>query len=383
MLGVLLIAADLAGTLAVEDRTEARVRAPGTDTAAASFDLETTPALRLSLASRRTRFTLSYAPRLTLWDVGTPDLRPTLLNAGAARLEWQGARTLLSIQQSGSYGGVSFASVPLSPGENGALPRPQVIPTRQLIQFASSTTTLASRLTLRRWTLDMTIGYELSGGAGAASRAFLPFQGGPGGRMTAGYDASRRDRLETSVSGSEASFSTGAQSVVVQVDEVYRHLLSRLTEARLSIGVSEARTRTSPTAAYAFGTYPVAEAVIDHHPNHDGHTDVRVGVKLGPVVNRLIGLVDQRVEGSLVLTHRHRRLDTHVFASGSQSIPANDVNATSLVSGELGAAYRVTRLVVFDAGLRGMWQRQTIAQVGFLQGTLFFGVTLRAPPTRL
>ena len=72
---LVVLAADLSGSLTVSDRTEARVRAPGTvttvGTAAASLDLETVPEARLTLASRRARYVFTYAPRLTLWDVNT------------------------------------------------------------------------------------------------------------------------------------------------------------------------------------------------------------------------------------------------------------------------------------------------------------------------
>lgn len=383
MLVTLLIAADLAGSLAVSDRTEARVRAPGTAPAAASFDLETAPAVELKLASRRSRVALAYAPRLTLWDVSSTGVRPALLHGGAAHVEWQSHRVRLSLDQAGSYGGVSFASISLTPGPEGALPRLDALPAPRLIQFASSTTTLASRLTLRRWLIDMSLGYQLSGGADAGARAVLPFQAGPSARMTAEYEVSRRDHVATTASASEAAFSSGSESILTEVDESFRHLLSRLTEARFTLGVSEARVRTSETASPVFGSYPVVEAVFEHHPTPEGHIDVRLGARLGPVVNRLVGLVDERVEGSLAVSHTYRRLTTHAFVSGSQSVPASGANATSLVVGELGTAYGVSRLVALDAGVRGLWQHQEVAQIGFAQGTLFFGVTFRAPPIRL
>jgi hypothetical protein len=104
---------------------------------------------------------------------------------------------------------------------------------------------------------------------------------------------------------------------------------------------------------------------------------------LGPVINPLIGLVDQRVQGTLAASHTHRRLATKLFLSASQSVPPNGVNATSLLAGELGVAYGATRAVALDAGFRGFWQRQEASGASFLQATAFVGVTLRAPPMRL
>src|SRR5690242_6454774 len=99
MLSLLLVAADLAGTLAVSDRTEVRVRAPGTTPAPASLDVETAPDVRVTLAWTRWRSVLAYTPLLTLWDASTPARRPTWLNAGEARLEWHGARAQIALSE--------------------------------------------------------------------------------------------------------------------------------------------------------------------------------------------------------------------------------------------------------------------------------------------
>lgn len=383
----LLIAADLSGALTLSDRTEVRFRAPGTVTTAmtraASLDLETTPEARLTLASRRSRYTFTYAPRLTLWDVST-GAQPTLLHAGAVRVEWHSHLTRLSLEQAGSYGGMSFAYVSLQPGPGGAPPRVDVVPTPQILQYGSSTTTLASRLALRRWTLTTSAGYRLSGGTDAASRALLPFQSGPFGEAAADHAITRRDHVVTTVSASEAAFSSGPESVVVEVNEGYRHLWTRTLETRLTLGVSEVRVRAGASASYVFETYPVAEIVLDEHPRTaEGHLAVRFGARLGPVVNQLLGIVDERVQGTLAVGYAYRRLATHAFAVASQSVPTSRPYATTLLSGELGAAYGVSRVVSFDVGVRALWQRADVTRAAFLQGTAFIGVTLRAPPIRL
>lgn len=394
---LLITAADLAGSFTVSDRTEARVRAPGTNatgTAAASLDLETVPEARLTLASRRVRYSFSYAPRLTLWDVNA-GAHPTWLNNGAARVEWHSELTRLSIDQVGSYGGVSFAYVSLMPGPEGAPPRVDAVPAPQIIQYASSTTTLASRVTLRRWAIDTSLGYRFDGGADVASRLVLPFQRGPFGEASLAYAASRIDHVVTTVAGSEAAFSSGPESVVTEIDEGYRHAWSRTTETRLTVGISQVRARTTGITAYTFETHPVAEVVLEERPpSAGGHVNVRIGLRVGPVVNRLLGIVDERVQGTLAAAYTYQRLTTHAFAIASQTVPPSAPYATELVSGELGAAYDVSNVVRFDVGVRGLWQRldpavamgrplPSSAQVAFLQGTIFAGVTLRAPPVRM
>jgi hypothetical protein len=338
----------------------------------------------LTLASRRWQYALTYAPRLTLWDVNAAGVRPTALHEGAASIEWRSLAARLSLHETGSYGSVDLAAFALTPGPEGAPPRVDLVPAPQIIQFASSTTTLASRLTFPRWLVGASVGYQVSGGADAVARTVLPFQSGPFGELSASYAASRRDHVITTLTTSEASFSSGPESLLMEVDEGWRRSLSRVTDLTLTLGASEAGARTSAFAARGFETHPVAEAVLEQrHARPEGHVDVRFGVRLGPVVNRLVGIVDERVGGTLTASHTYRRVTTHALAGASQSVPASGVYATSLVAGELGVAYALRDFVTFDLGVRGLWQRQQVPEAVFLQGTVFAGVTFRAPPVHL
>jgi hypothetical protein len=382
MLAALLLSADLAGSLSVSDRTELRVWAPGTPPASASLDAETELTARLTLARRRFRSIFAYTPRLTLWDAESSARSPTLLHGGEARVEWPGRRALLSLDETGSYGGVSFASYPLSPGPDGQPPRVEPLPAPRIIQFVSSTTTLASLVTLRRWTVDTSAGYQLSGGADTGAQAVLPFQAGPFGEARADYAASRPDHAITKLSVSEAAFSSGPESLLVEVDAGYRRLWSRLDEARLTLGATEARARASAIAADTYTTYPVVEAALERKRDAGGHLAVSIGARLGPMVNRLDGTVEQWVQGTLAASHSRRRLTTRLFTSAGETVNARSANAMSLFAGELGAAYAATGAVTLDAGVRGFWQRLETTRVPFVQGTVFIGVSLRAPTQR-
>jgi hypothetical protein len=381
MLAALLLVADLAGALAVSDRTELRVRAPGTSTAA-SLDAETALAAEVTLAARRWEASLAYTPRFTLWDLGDSAFEPTALQGGRARVAWIGSRARLSLEQTGSYGGVSFASSSFVPDTEGQLPRVEPVPTAPIVQMVSSTTTLASRISLRRWTVDSSVGYQLAGGADAAARALLPLQYGPFAEATADYAAWRREHLVTKISASETTFSSGPESVLMEADEGWRHLWSRIVETRLAIGIAEAKARASSFAAAGLTTYPVVEAAFERRATAGGSVGVAVDGRLGPAVNRIDGLVEQRIQGTIVASHHHRRFATRVFASAAQSLPPGGPSATSLFAGELGVAYDATSVVAFDVGARTIWERIAPAGAPFLQNTVFAGVSLHAPRVR-
>jgi hypothetical protein len=379
MLAALLIALDLAGAVEVSDRTELRARVPGTN-AAASADVETDLTARLSLASRRWTYTLEYSPRLTLWDVTSAAVQPTLFNGGDARVEWLHRGARLSLEESAGYGRVDFASSPVVPGVDGQPPTVALIPGLALIPFMSSTTTLASRLTRPRWTVDTSAGYELAGGATEDARSLLPLSTGPFAEASVDYAALRLDHVVAALAASETTFSSGPEALLVEPSLAYRHLWSRSIETSLRLGVGEARTRASASSREVLEAYPVVEGVAERRTASEGQLDARASVRLGPVLDRLVGVVDERVEGALSASYRRRRLTARGFVSGSRSVlPSSSAYATSLFAGELGAAYGAAKLVTVDTGVRFIWQRQEATGVAFSQGTLFLGVTLRAP----
>jgi hypothetical protein len=383
--------ADLAATLTLSDRTETRLRDPGDLPTAPSVDIATMPEARLVLASSRLTFSLAYTPRLTLWDVNDVGLRPLWLDAASARLESRFDRTTLSLAQDASYGSMSFADLTFAPSPEGAPPRVDVVPSSQIVEFESTSTTLASRTQTLRWAFGSSIGYQLSGGADSASRLVIPLQKGPVAEATATFAGSPVDGFVTTLTGSETTFSSGPEIILGEVDEGWRRRWSAVTETDVTLGVSEARVRTSPLAEGVDETNPVAEVVLEHRVVSDyDRVTLRIDARLGPVVNRLLGIVDERIQGTLGSKWTHGPLVASAFASAQQSVNTGGPDATELVAGEVSLSYAVTEAVAFDMGVRGLWQRaaQSVTQTPsvtatFVQGIVFVGVTLRAPAMRL
>jgi hypothetical protein len=236
-------------------------------------------------------------------------------------------------------------------------------------------------LDFRRSTADLHVGYQLAGGATTDARQSLPLESGPFGDAQFTQAVTHIDYLPTTVSASEASFSSGQEIVLTEIDQGWRHLWSRVTETRLALGVSEARVRTTADAPHSFKTYPVAEGILAHHLSP--HDDVRLDVRVGPFVNRLIGFVDEQVQATLAATRTRARFATHAYVTAAQSTSQSEVNAIRFASGELGGSYGTSQLVSFDLGVRGLWQHQDPAAADLLQATFFIGLTLRAPPMKL
>ncbi len=383
MFAALPIALGLAGTLALSDRSEVRLRVPGTTNTGASFDLETTPEARLMLASRRTRYTLSYGPTGTLWDVGQTSVRATLLHEGAARVDWFAPRTRVSLEETARYGSIDFSSAALTSTRPGQPPTLDAIPKPEVIRFGASQTTLSSHLTMKRWTIDSAVGYQLSGGATERARAALPFQKGGFGDVQGEYAVTRRDFATTRLEAAETSFSSGPESILIGPSERWRHLLSRVTTSELTLGASLSRFRPASDASYSFEAHAVAEAALDHRlAVGTGRLELRYSVGLSPVVNQLDGSVDDRLRGTVAATHTVKHFTSRALLAASESMPPSRSDATRLFAGELGTTWTPRGVVGLDAGVRGFYQRAETTGSDFFQATFFVGITFRADPIR-
>jgi hypothetical protein len=413
MLPALLVAADLASSFTLADRSELRLRVPGTVgittvPLVASADVETALDARLSQRSRRARYALGYAPRLTVWDLNAPQPTPTFMHAGTLKVERWSRLTRMSLDEAASYGGINFAALAPTYGADGAQAPPDVIPASRVIQYVASSTTVASHLTFRRSTVDLSAGYQLSGGANAIARGLMPFQAGPLGEARTDYAISRQDHTGTTLSATEASFSpippvftgaTGAadtagsvevpgltggpESLLVELDQQWLHRWSRVTETRFTLGVAESRARAGADAPDVFATHPVAEGVLEQRRRiAEGLLDVRLDLRVGPVVNRLLGNIDERFQGTLAATHTRGRLATAVSFGVLQSLPPSGVDAIQLFTADAHQSYRTSETVSVDLGVRGLWQSQEATQAAYSQGTAFVGLSFRAPEAR-
>ena len=385
MISAALLAVALSGLFEISDRTELRVRDPGSQANAASLDLETALSSRLVLASRRTRFTFTYVPRLSLWDAtGSPS--PSFMQAGGARAEWHDRVATWWVDEGASYGGLDLTAASFVP-TGSAPPRVDVLPAGGLIQYGSSTTTLGTRAAWQRLSLEWTLGYQLSGGADEASRATMPLQAGPFAEARFDFRAGRRTHLVTRLAGEETEFSSGPEDAMATATEAWRYAWSRTTDTELALGAAEVRSELAATLPPVWDTHPVAEASIEQRfAIGPDRLRLRLDARIAPVINRVYGSVDERAQAILTGAWTHDRLAVAVFAAAQQTVPTDDPYAVQLVSGEATAAWAPSRssVVAFDVGVRATAQRLSVASVpsSLVEGIAFVGVSLRAHPIR-
>ncbi len=407
MLHALPVPADV-GTFTLTDRTEARVRDPDPVTNGAAIDLDTAADARATLAGRHSLYTLSYQPHFTVLDLnGGPAIEPGLLNGWLASADWRTGHALISLHETGSYGTYAFASLsalptPGSPTETGAGGQPlpvtntQLVPGVQTYSILSSNTSASSTLTLRPWLLTGIVGYQLSGGADAQSRLTLPFGQGPYAEAIADLRAARRDHVITQLNALESSFvPIDTEVVLLEAQEQWRHAWSHNTDSMLAGGVSEARTRDAAAAPYDYATNPLVEGSLERRFGRGkNHSSIDLDMRVAPVVNQLLGLVDERVQATLGASWTRRKLTLRASASAAESIDQSSPIASKIFTAEVDATYAQSEALSFDVGARALAQDQeypvtsATGQLGpptettFDQGVVFVAVTVRAVKTR-
>jgi hypothetical protein len=396
------VAADV-GTFTLGDRTEIRARAPDPVTNAAALDVDTMVDARLEYRSPRTTYTLGYTPHLYALDVNDVGIQPSLIHGWNGQGEWRTGNAIVDLSENGSYGQLAFGSLaavatpgtpePTQPGgQPNPVPNVQPVAPVQTLDILASTTTATSILQLRPWTLRGMVGYQLFGGADAASRTVLPSGQGPLAQAQADVQTDARDHLVTLLDAQVVSFDpTGSQIMLLQAWEQWRYRLTRSSDTMLGVGAGETRARDASLAPYAYSTDPLAEGQYNYR---FGPTDARVKLtldaRLAPLINQLTGLVDERVQATGEGSLTHRLWTYRASVTGAESTDQSSSDAVQMLMGEVDALYQVTPALSFDVGARAVAENQrfpTISQKGaitaetsgsFDQYVVFFAVTFRA-----
>jgi len=409
MFHALPLSAAADGVFTLSDRTEARVRAPDPVTNAIALDLDTLMDARAIWTARNATYTLADLPRFTLLDYNGAAIQPALLDSVIASAEWRLPRARVQVAENASYGQLSIESLSALPAPGTPQPAapptgqpppltaaPLVPSTTQSLLYASSETSVGSTLQLRPWTLIARIGYQVAGGADAAAQQYLPLQQGPLAEATADYKVDSHDHLATVVNGSETSFSSGTEDLLAEIEEQWRHQWTRTDETMLAAGYYGARTRAAFGAPDVFVSNPVAEASFDRRSGHgENMAELRADFRLAPFINRLTGLVDEQIRGTIQASWRRRRFNLSAFASVGESVDQGTATSVRFGTAEVDAAYNVSAALTFDGGVRGLYQEQnelgptpaeggqpSIVPTTFKQGVVFFAVTVRAPKAR-
>lgn len=282
----------------------------------------------------------------------------------------------------------------------------QPLPEPATLQYGNSQTTLASQLVLApRWRTGLTVNYSLQGGLDPASREALPFTRGPRADASLAYALTRLDTLESRawVLRSDASSQPCSPLVLTvpagstcaptteeaQVEEVWRHALSRAAEGWIRGGVSFVQSRLQPQAAYTGSVYPLGSVGLDiagpptllDIAGTPAPGRLHLELLVAPVFDIRTALVDERAQATAIFTVPFRTISLIGSFAGTRSVATTFTAPLTSLQGGVEVAYRASRTVSMGAGVRFGWQEQD-GLGAYSNEMVFTQLTITAPAMR-
>jgi len=419
-------------TLTVADSSELRARLdPGATGVAtvdsateedeeykAYFDAMTQPSATLLVSTRRTSYTLTYAPQFTWLAIGNEEeYSRAIFHTGTLNANWDWKRTTVNLGQSFSYGTTNYrlaftpapttagepppepdAPEPLAPDER--LPGQESTINTEVTSGTSSTTLSVNHELSRTQNLSEFVNYSYSTGFGD-SRDLYPKQRGGTVGASFSQELGKRDSISTAVGGSlfytdpAATSTTGEvlRSIFAALRENWTREWTEDLEVTLGIGLIYARTDEGErkTEQLLLDILPVGSTSIDYSWGYGGaRYTATASLGTAPYVDRFTGVVDPRVFWSASLERVKRRLTLTATVAGSESSysdDAGDLNADAAVravrsqssaSASLLATYEAIDRLFFRAGVQAtssvvLSQEALNSEEGSLPKPIYFG----------
>lgn len=312
---------------AVAARTDVRTRSPlpGDRGSIITGDVELLPDLLLGLRSRTSGISLQYNPSLLLREPQT--LGPvTFLHRGRLTASTRGAHAGVSFVQEGAWGMADVGALRQPEGSTpGTLPDLQTVGTLPYVRSATALVVDASPVA--RVNFGVSAGYNLSGNPEGNSA--LPLQWGPAASARLRLAATRVDGFTTSLQGSAAWFSTGAEQLITTLTETWERQFSRTFSTTLGAGAAFTRevvvaVQGGPIPGEYFEVLPVVVATASWR--EDTQLMLGLNVRMAPFADRFTGLVYERVEARAQAEWRAARPVTVIGAAGlAYAVPLGQV----------------------------------------------------------
>lgn len=347
-----LIFAAGAGTLELSDRVGADARLSSA-AQSNSYDAVTVPTARATLRERLWALSATYSPSFIeqATDISPP--LPYVLQVETLGATLQSRHATVVLTEAGSFGWQNTANLVPQLAVAGQPQTIQNIPTQiTTIQTESLFTTLSGQFRpTRRWTLVLSSGYSLSGGAREVDREISPLTFQVPVTVTANYALSRVDRALVYVNGARSwtklgpclvATTPGAASASLPatcapdgyfggVSVGGQHAFSRGEFGLMSVGYGMSGERISPGLPYVLSTFPLANVSYwVEFGMEKTRTTLRFDGQAMPVMDMRSGALNYGVQGTGTLRVLFRSRAMVALAAGAmQSFASADERPTS------------------------------------------------------
>lgn len=317
---------------------------------------------RLGLHGRRVELSVALTPRVTAFSWVDSQRAILASTPGQLAIGYRDRHYGIFLSGDGSYGLENYATLryPSAGALPGAPPgqpvTPQPIPTlpgADTITYVGARGALSSyQVPNARWLVTEAAAFEVSGGATATSRTFVPLQYGPRLALSLDHRVTRQDHLGASADAQVSRFSTGTDVGLATVVVRYARDVARATTLTLGAGASGAAFRTDPNP-YRFVPFAVGEASLAHHRGFLGHRlDLDGSVRFAPTVDRIAAVVDPRLTAAVSGTYTTRPVVVRASASFAQSVLADSAAAITAFGADVTVRIPLSRAVALEGGPR-------------------------------
>ncbi|NUQ73946.1 MAG: hypothetical protein HUU21_10340 [Polyangiaceae bacterium] len=378
----LFLAGALRGSLELSDRTEARVTGT-TNPTTYSAEVMTNPSGLVRFGTRRFEIAAGYAPSLTLRGLGIDPVFDALHRGSLDLSITANRRLVLTASGDVSYGTFRFLSAALPEADFASVDSIDTLPDADTVTYGSIGASIGARyIASRRLRLDALAEYQRSGGVGDASIAIYPQTAGPRAHIAAEFAFTRKDSARSTAEATWVTFSTGEESMLVQLSEAWLHRITRATTSTFGLGAALDSSRRSAGAASRTIIYPVAEAAVAHEVP-EKQVELGLALRVEPVIDRLRGEVDPRLLLDASATvQATRRLSIYGRTGAAQSLQVSEPEALTMAYGEAGAGIRIADWFELVNGTRAAYQFRSETEPHRLHWMIFSGATFTAPRIR-
>ncbi|MCI0574110.1 MAG: hypothetical protein L0Y66_25525 [Myxococcaceae bacterium] len=340
--------------------TEARARSfPDAPLQVWAGDVELDPRVALEVRPGVWQLSGRYMPRLSMMTASGEAFPLEVLHRAQLEALWRPHPSwTVRLEQGGAVGrnDLSRLVAPEVGGGDGA-PGPVerlpavVLPYKELESRLSVSVATSARLRLMA-----SVGFGLDGGVGAAGRSVLPERRQVEVRGVAEASLSAQDALEVSVEASRVQLIPGPEgpqvappSTGVSALGVWERRLGSSTQLRL--GAGGGAVRTVGVEVLAEGLAELAHTV----PLPTASLSGTVGVRYAPYVDRLLGAVYGRVEGSAELAWQGPRVGVALRAEVARGM-GDGVAASTYGGLVVSASWALSASLGLSGGVRSALQ---------------------------
>lgn len=368
-------------TLELSDAVRAYVQSDPSD-ARPLLNMDNVLRMDANVDWKTARLTLSYAPQLTLVDIGGREnpVALALWQGLDARLTLRRPRSEWTFSESASIGQQVVTGAPpilgAPPTLNPGQPKVDLQPDSDMLEIASTHTAAAFMYHWSpRWQTGVSAGFDLTGGLTAEDQRALPQQRGITAGLSLGHELTQAIQLSSSLTGSLTTTSNGFTHHVA--DLIGSWVERWAPDSNYTINLGAVAWSTLERGEHAGdGVVPAGGLSVSHALRMaSARATLQAGAGFSPLINPLTGDLQDRVYASASARMEGSRRSATLSFDLGQTLPVDEPDAAGFVASSLILRQQLGRTLAALLGGQLLYQQtEDPALVSGLLWLIYVGI---------